>query len=165
MTTPCTGPISLLDVRNEVKSTGAISLGDAKVRTLAGIAAPTAISLFELYCLPKAIPLSIHVGSIKNLIVNPGFVPHEREVSGEWTVSFTGFGSATPTMAVINFQIDVGSPGHLPIHLAVSGNKIIMRKQFITFSSSNHFSMRIFVKAFKGADSAYDVGYFSYTAP
>ena len=47
MALPSTGAISLLDVRNELGKTGAISLGDSAVRTLAGKTSG-AISLGDL---------------------------------------------------------------------------------------------------------------------
>ena len=47
MALPSTGAISLLDVRNELGKTGAISLGDSAVRTLAGRTSG-AISLGDL---------------------------------------------------------------------------------------------------------------------
>lgn len=58
MTTPCTGAISLLDVRTELGKTGTITMNDADVRELASKSSG-AISMDDLRCKTKPIWLNI----------------------------------------------------------------------------------------------------------
>ena len=105
MTTPCSGPISLADVQLEVPGTP-IGLGDADVRSFTNIPSGN-ISLFDCYCLPTLKTLA--VGPTFNEWVGEGFIPDERQIQADWTLTTTGF-SGVVTYSVASSYI-TGPPG------------------------------------------------------